>query len=153
VVRAATVAIQRRCKYASTTVKVLCFLRGPCRRVIFKIIGATFQLTRAELRDIRRTVTTWVREAEESPLLKPLLGNGCWRHQAGKRLSGCCGDLWIVESSSGAIITRSYKWWISQIHQSIPRLYSQTTKIWQYQLLRGLCCLGLQCRRGIQKRS
>jgi hypothetical protein len=41
VVRAATVAMQRRGKHTSTTIERLCFLRGPCRGVILKTFGAT----------------------------------------------------------------------------------------------------------------
>jgi hypothetical protein len=40
-------------------------LQGRLRRY-----GAIVELTRVQLRDIRRTVTTWTREAEESPLLE-----------------------------------------------------------------------------------
>jgi hypothetical protein len=50
VVRAATVAMQRCGKHASTTIEGLCFLGGSCQGVILKAIGATVQL-----RDIRRT--------------------------------------------------------------------------------------------------
>jgi hypothetical protein len=52
---------------------------------------------------------TWACEAEESPLLEAV----AMEWLAGKytacryRLSGCCGDLWIVEISSGAVIACS----------------------------------------------
>jgi hypothetical protein len=58
VFRAATVAMQRRRKHASKKMAGLCFLRGSCRGIILKKIGATVQLTRVELRDISRTVMT-----------------------------------------------------------------------------------------------
>jgi hypothetical protein len=41
VARAATVAMHRRSKHASTATEGLCFLRGPCRGIILKTIGAT----------------------------------------------------------------------------------------------------------------
>jgi hypothetical protein len=49
---------------------------------------------------------TWAREAEESSLLEAVVGGdtGGW-----KRLSGCCGDLCIVEISGGAAITCAYE--------------------------------------------
>jgi hypothetical protein len=38
---------------------------------------------------------TWAREAEESPLLEAVAREMLMRtQQAGKKLSGCCGDLW-----------------------------------------------------------
>jgi hypothetical protein len=39
------------------------------------------------LQDIRRTITTWAREAEESPLLEAVAREGCWRQQARKNLA------------------------------------------------------------------
>jgi hypothetical protein len=45
VVHAAIVGMQRRAKHASTTIQGLCFLRGPCQRVVFKTIGVTVQLS------------------------------------------------------------------------------------------------------------
>jgi hypothetical protein len=45
---------------------------------------------------------TWVREAEESPLLEAIAREWLVKtQQAGKWLSRCCGDLWIVEISGG----------------------------------------------------
>jgi hypothetical protein len=44
VVRAATIAMQRRGEQASITIEELCFLRGPCRGGILTAIGATVQL-------------------------------------------------------------------------------------------------------------
>jgi hypothetical protein len=47
----------------------------------------------------------WERKAEESPLLEAIARERLMkRQQAGKRFSGCCGDLWIVEISGGAVI-------------------------------------------------
>jgi hypothetical protein len=49
---------------------------------------------------------TWAREAEESPLLEAVAKERLMKtQQAGKRLSGCCGDLWIVALSDSAVIT------------------------------------------------
>jgi hypothetical protein len=56
VVCAAPVAMQRCCKHASTTVEGLCFLRGPCRGVILKTIGAAVQL-RVQLRRVNQRAT------------------------------------------------------------------------------------------------
>jgi hypothetical protein len=75
----------------------------------------------------RRTVTTWALEAKGSPLLEAVARERLLKtQQAGKRLSGCCGDLWIVEISGGAVITCSSEscvWVVKKcIHQSIPRL-------------------------------
>jgi hypothetical protein len=50
VVRAATVAVQRRGKHASAKIKALCFLRGPCRWVFLKTVGET------ELSSVREAV-------------------------------------------------------------------------------------------------
>jgi hypothetical protein len=86
------------------------------------------QLTRIlHGRDIRRTVTTWAREAEECPLLKAVARERLLKTQQDvKRLSGCCGDLWIVKISSGAVITCSSEWCVHVVSkpniQSIPRL-------------------------------
>jgi hypothetical protein len=47
-----------------------------------------------------------------------------------KILSGCCGDLWIVESSDIAVITCSSEWCAQVVNrsniQSIPRLWSHS---------------------------
>jgi hypothetical protein len=59
---------------------------------------------------------------------KPLLGNGCWRQQAGRSLSGCCDDLWIVELLNGAVIIRSS---INQFANPYP-VYSHTPNTWKY---------------------
>jgi hypothetical protein len=51
---------------------------------------------------------TWVREAEGSPLLEAVTRERLVKTQpARKRLSGCCGDLWTVEISDGAVIACS----------------------------------------------
>jgi hypothetical protein len=45
------------------------------------------------------------REIEESQLLEAVARERMVKgQQAGKRLSGCCGDFLIVESSGGAVI-------------------------------------------------
>jgi hypothetical protein len=47
---------------------------------------------------------TWEREAEESPLLEAVAKEQLMKtQQAGKSLSRCCGDLWIVEISGDAV--------------------------------------------------
>jgi hypothetical protein len=51
-----------RIKYASSIIERLCFLRGPCRKVILKIIGSTVQF-RVQLWNVNQRAT----EAEESP--------------------------------------------------------------------------------------
>jgi hypothetical protein len=57
---------------------------------------------------------TWAREDEESPLLEVIARQRLMKtQQDGKRLSVCCGDLWIVEIGGGAVIacsTKSCKW-------------------------------------------
>jgi hypothetical protein len=54
-----------------------------------KKIGATVQLTRVELRDISRTVMTWARKAEETPLLEAVDRERILKTQkAGKGLEG-----------------------------------------------------------------
>jgi hypothetical protein len=45
--------------------------------------------------------------------------------QAGKRLSGCCGDLWIVEISGGAVSCRVYKWSVNPVTNPNP-VYNHT---------------------------
>jgi hypothetical protein len=47
----------------------------------------------------------WTGEAEESPLLEAFVRERLVKAQeAEKMLSGCCGDLWIVEIRGGAVI-------------------------------------------------
>jgi hypothetical protein len=57
---------------------------------------------------------TWTREAEESPLLESVARERMMKTEGWKRLSGCCGNLWIVKINGGAVITcfpsRVYKW-------------------------------------------
>jgi hypothetical protein len=65
VVLGAIVAMQRRGKHVSTTLEVLCFLRGPFRCVILKTVGATVQLG-VQVWSVNQRAT----EAEESPLLR-----------------------------------------------------------------------------------
>jgi hypothetical protein len=137
VVRGATVAMQRRGNYTSTTIEVLCFLHGPFRGVSLVTIGATFRLITAESRDIRRIVKTWAREPEGSPVLEAVVRERLLKtQQSVKRLSGCCDELWIVEISSSVVITCSSEWCIQvfnkPIHQSIPRLLSPPLNTWQY---------------------
>jgi hypothetical protein len=73
----------------------------------------SWQLTEVQLRDISRTVTMWAREAKESQLLEAVARQRLLKaQQAGKKLSWCCGDLWIVEISSGAVSTCSSEWCI-----------------------------------------
>jgi hypothetical protein len=51
---------------------------------------------------------TWACEAEESPVLEAVVTKRLVkRQQAGKLLSGCCGDLWIADISGGAVIVCS----------------------------------------------
>jgi hypothetical protein len=51
------------------------------------------------------------REAEESPLLEAVArGRLLKTQQIGKRLTGCCGDLSIVEISDSVVITCSSEW-------------------------------------------
>jgi hypothetical protein len=57
--------MQQRGKHASSTIKRLCFLRGPCQGVILKTVGATVQW-RVQLWSVKQRAT----EAEESPLLR-----------------------------------------------------------------------------------
>jgi hypothetical protein len=59
-----------------------------------------------------------LRKAEESPLLEAVARKRLMKsQQAGKRHSGCCGDLKIVEINESAVITCSssdvYKWSIN----------------------------------------
>jgi hypothetical protein len=119
---AATVAMKRHGKHASTVIEGLYFLRGSCRGVILKKVGAAVQVG-VQLRDIRRTVTTWAQEPEESPLLEAVAMERLLKtQQAEKGLSGFCGNMWTVEVS-GAVIKRSSEWYIQvsnkSIHQSI----------------------------------
>jgi hypothetical protein len=54
---------------------------------------------------------TRAREAEEFPLLEVVARERLVKtQQVQKRLSGCCGDLWIVEISDSAVITCSSEW-------------------------------------------
>jgi hypothetical protein len=69
----------------------------------------------------------WAREAEESALLEAVDRERLLKtQQAGKRLSGCCGDLRSVEISDSVVITCSSDWCIQVVNksniQSIPRL-------------------------------
>jgi hypothetical protein len=51
VVRAATVAMQRRYKHTSTTIEGLCFLHGPCQGVILKTTGAAQLVDKSFVRE------------------------------------------------------------------------------------------------------
>jgi hypothetical protein len=89
--------------------------------------GAIVQLTRVQLRDIRRAVTTWAREAEKSPQLEAVTRERQFKkQQAVKWPSEWCSDLWIVEIINSAVITCSSECCVqvvskSNIH-SMPRL-------------------------------
>jgi hypothetical protein len=68
-----------------------------------------------------------VREAEDSPLLQAVVRERLVKtQQAGKRLSGCCGDLAIVEIRGGAACSSElYVKVVNKlIHKSKPRLQS-----------------------------
>jgi hypothetical protein len=52
----------------------------------------------------RSSERTWMREAAESPLLEAVTRERLVKTAGWKRLSECCGDLWIVEISDGAVI-------------------------------------------------
>jgi glucose-6-phosphate dehydrogenase assembly protein OpcA len=67
VARAATVAVQRLGKHASKTIEELCFLRGPCREVISKMIFIT--------------------ESVDAQAVKRRLGG--WREMAASQLEEC----------------------------------------------------------------
>jgi hypothetical protein len=82
---------------------------------------------------------TWALEAEESQLLEVVTRERLLKtQQAGKRLSWCCDDLWIVEISGDSVLTCSsdwcvYMWSINPFTKSNP-VYSHTPYIWQYVL-------------------
>jgi hypothetical protein len=65
VVRAATVAMQRRGKHVSSIIERPCFLLYPCRSVILKTIGATVRL-RIQLWSVNQMAT----EVEDSLLIR-----------------------------------------------------------------------------------
>jgi hypothetical protein len=90
-------------------------LRGPFCGVFFKTIGAT-----AQLRDIRRAVTTWAWEAEGSSLLRAVARERLLKtQQNGQSLGGWYDDLWILEISGGAVITCTSKRCIQVVSKSI----------------------------------
>jgi hypothetical protein len=103
------------------------FLRGPCWDVINKgqsqlIISSQFCTGVCEDR-------TWASEAEDSPLFETVARERLVKtQQAGRRLSECCGNLWIVVISGGAVLTCTYKWsinWVS--HPTLVCSVTQTT--------------------------
>jgi hypothetical protein len=51
----------------------------------------------------------WARKAEESLLLEAVAREGLVKTAGWKKRSGYCGDLWIVEISSGAVIPCTYE--------------------------------------------
>jgi hypothetical protein len=109
VVRTAAIAMQRRSKHMSTakspcaTMEELCFLCGPWWDVIStRHSSGEFSTGCCEER-------TWAREAEESPLLEVVARERPVKTAGFKRLSVCCGDLWIAEISGGAVIACSSK--------------------------------------------
>jgi hypothetical protein len=68
-------------------------------------------MVRAEMLSVRSSLYIWVlygnlwREDVSVWLLEAVARERPVKtQQAGKRLGGCCGDLWIVEISSGAVI-------------------------------------------------
>jgi hypothetical protein len=61
-----------------------------------------------QLWDGGQTGMAWVRDAEESPLLEAVVRERVVNtQQAGKKLCGCCGDLWIVEIRGRIVIACS----------------------------------------------
>jgi hypothetical protein len=81
------------------------FLRGTCREIILKRVGATKSvryesLWREDLKAWSWKIST-VRSLCQTTVSED---TACW-----KRLRGCCGDLWIVEISGGAVITCTYE--------------------------------------------
>jgi hypothetical protein len=53
---------------------------------------------------------TWARETEESTLLEAVCqGTANEDTEGWERLSGFCGNLWIVEISGGTVITYTYQ--------------------------------------------
>jgi hypothetical protein len=56
--------------------------------------------------EVRRYSEDLSAEAEESPLLEAVTRERLVKTQTAvwKRLSGCCGDLWTVKISRGAVI-------------------------------------------------
>jgi hypothetical protein len=59
------------------------------------------------------------REAAESPLLEAVAKERLMKtQQAGKRLSVCCGDFWIVEISGDAVIACSSKLCVYVVNKS-----------------------------------
>jgi hypothetical protein len=116
VVRVATVSRQRLGKHfpaetnTHATYEELLetrFYVGPCRDVITETIEATSvvlcgSLWREDLRTWSWRIST-VRSRCQRTTGEDTAG---W-----KRLSVCCGDLWIVEISNGAVIT-SYESWV-----------------------------------------
>jgi hypothetical protein len=99
----------------------------------------TYQTTRSHISEdmylcgIFAGVTTWVREAEESPQLEAVATERLMKtQQDGNRPSGCCSNLWIVEIS--AVIKRSSECCTQVVNKTIHQypVYSHTPKSWQY---------------------
>jgi hypothetical protein len=51
-----------------------------------------------------------VRHAEKSPPLEAVARERLMTQQAGKSLSGCCGDFLSLEISDSAVITCNSEW-------------------------------------------
>jgi hypothetical protein len=109
VVCAEAVATQRRGKRISaatspsTTMEELCFLCDRCLDAISK--------GQSQFRDFCKGIyeeRAWASEPEEYPLLEAVARERLVKtQQAGKSLACGGGDLWIVESSDGAVIACS----------------------------------------------
>jgi hypothetical protein len=112
--------------------EIRCSLCGPLRGLIKKRTGATkpAELCKREAEKKWRYSSvswvefctdgcdkrTWARKTEKYPLLETAVRERLVKiQQAGKSLSRCCDDLWIVEISGGAVITCSTEWCKSSI--------------------------------------
>jgi hypothetical protein len=75
-----------------------------------------------------------MRETEEYELLEAVVTEQRIIHQAGKRLSGCCGDSQSTETSDSAVITCSSEWckWSINPFTTPYPVHSDTPKSWYY---------------------
>jgi hypothetical protein len=134
VVRATTVVMQWSGKHASSTIERLCFLRGPCRRVILETIGAT---------------VSWGRSVEELRVESSVVlasgqqrDHGSWRISIAKiryqktSIENIPGGIAIVEScyqvktSESRLGRLSVEWLVVWKSAIILQLFVVTTCKW-----------------------
>jgi hypothetical protein len=117
------------------------FLRGPCRDVISKGQSRLIVLYGSMWRD---DLIAW--SWKISTVRSRCHGTACEDTTGWKRLSGCCGDFRIVETSGGAVIACTYELCVKVVNksniqtktQSIDTFHSYYVNVYWPIILKGI---------------